>query len=281
MMKITKAIISTAGYGTRRLPITKTIEKNMLPLGNRPIIDYVVEECVLAGITDIYIVVNDESGQIAQYYGDNEPLREFLTERQATEKLAKLDTVPAGVNLHFIEQDVNDCYGTAIPASLAIEAIGNSDEHVVLCNGDDPFWGAKDGSDVKTMVDAVQSIDESVAMGYKVAADKINKYGIWEIEGDFATGIIEKPAIGTVDSNLANLNRLVMSPKLQKIIMDYVREKNFAPTDQEYLITDAYSEYLKQGGKMRYVENTGEWLDCGTFEGWLYANNVVAKNIDI
>jgi UTP--glucose-1-phosphate uridylyltransferase len=280
MLKVTKAIISTAGYGTRRLPITKAVEKNMLPLGNRPVIDYVVEECARAGITDIYLVVNDKNGQIAQYYGDNRSLRDFLVVRQATEKLAKLQTISDGVKLHFVEQNVNDRYGTAIPVSLAIEAIGKSNEHVVLCNGDDPFWGAKDGSDVKTMIDAVRSLDESIVMGYEVAVSDVSKYGIWEVEGDFARGIVEKPEVGTVNSNLANLNRLVMSPKLQQVIVDYVRKKSFTPSDQEYMITDAYSTYLGQGGKMRCVKNTGEWLDCGTQEGWLHANNVVINGAD-
>jgi UTP--glucose-1-phosphate uridylyltransferase len=279
MTKITKAIILTAGYGTRRLPITKTIEKNMLPLGNRPIIDYVIEECVLAGITDIWLVVNDiENSQIKQYYEPNPKLEKYLTERQAVDKLKKLNTLPDGVKLHYAEQDVNGKYGTAVPVALALEDIGIN-EQVVLCNGDDPFWGAKHGSDVKTMVDAVQSPDESVTLGYQVPAEEVYKYGIWEIEGDFAKSIIEKPAVGSVNSNLANLNRVVMSPKLMKIIIDFVKNNNFGPNDQEYVITDPYAEYLAAGGKMRYVKNTGEWLDCGSLEGWLHANEVVGRDL--
>ncbi|MDR2524502.1 MAG: NTP transferase domain-containing protein [Candidatus Nomurabacteria bacterium] len=279
MNKITKAIILTAGYGTRRLPITKTIEKNMLPLGDRPIIDYVVEECALAGMTDIWLVVNDvANSQIKQYYEPNRELEQYLTERNATEKLAKLNTVPEGVRLHYVEQDINDKYGTAVPVALALAEIG-ADEQVVLCNGDDPFWGARGGSDVKTMIEAVQSPNESVTLGYQVPPDEIYKYGIWQVEGDFAAKIIEKPAVGTVGSALANINRVVISPQLAQTITAYVRDNNFGPNEQEYMLTDCYETYIKGGGVMRYVKNTGEWLDCGSLAGWLRANNVVAGDL--
>ena len=77
-MNCTKAIIIIAGYGTRRLPITKSIEKSMLPILNRPVVDYVVEDCIKAGITDIYFVVNKDAVQIRSYYGHNKVLEDYL-----------------------------------------------------------------------------------------------------------------------------------------------------------------------------------------------------------
>lgn len=275
-MQIRKAIIATAGYGTRRLPITKTIEKNMLPVGNRPVIDYVVEECVLAGITEIYLVVNNaKDGQIWQYYSENAPLAQFLTERGADEKLAKLATVPEGVTLHFVEQNVNEWYGTSIPVTLAVEEFGLN-EHVVFCNGDDPFWGAKDGSDIKTLAEGLKAEDESAIMGYRVDRSEVPRYGMLDVndEGMLAR-VVEKPAAEDVTSDLVNLNRLVMSPELLNVVVEYTRGNEFGPMDQEYMITDAYEEYLRRGGKMRVVPSTGKWLDCGSVEGWLHANNVV------
>jgi UTP--glucose-1-phosphate uridylyltransferase len=275
MANITKAIILTAGYGTRRLPITKTIDKNMLPLCNRPVIDYVVEECVLAGITDIYMVVNNaKNSQIKDYYGSNDVLERFLTERGASDKLASIKTAPQGVNLHFVEQNPNDRYGTAVAVALAVEEFGLA-EQVVLCNGDDPFWGAKDGSDVKTLVKAVERDTESAIMGYQKPHDEVPAYGMLKVKDGFLTDIIEKPALKDVTSNLVNINRLVMAPQLLNTIVDYVNSNDFGPLDQEYIITDAYAQYLKQGGKMRVVQNTGQWLDTGSLEGWLQANNIV------
>jgi UTP--glucose-1-phosphate uridylyltransferase len=275
-MKIEKAIISTAGYGTRRLPITKTIDKNMLPIGNRPVIDYVVEECVLAGIKDIYLVVNDaKNGQIKSYYGENILLEAFLKARGATEKLAKLQTAPTGVRLHYVEQDVNDRYGTSVPVTLVAEQFGLN-EHVVLCNGDDPFWNAKDGSDVKTLIEGVQSEEESAIMGYEVPKTEVPRYGMLEKNDEgMLVSVVEKPTLDRVTSTLVNLNRVVMSPELIAVMVEYTNDHHFGPKDQEYMLTDGYSEYLKRGGKMRVVPSTGQWLDCGSFEGWLNANNVV------
>jgi len=275
-MEIKKAIIATAGYGTRRLPITKTIEKNMLPLGNRPVIDYVVQECVLAGITDIYLVVNDiATSQIKAYYEAAPELEQYLSDRNATEKLAKINTAPKNINFHYVQQDVNDRYGTSIPVTLAAEQY-NINEPIVFCNGDDPFWGAKDNSDVKTLVDAFRDPDETVIIGYRVDEKDVPRYGMFRKDAnDMLVSIIEKPSIEQVDSNLVNVNRLILSPKLLKIIINYANSHNFGPKDQEYIITDPYSEYLKQGGKMRVVPSTGQWLDCGSLEGWLHANNVV------
>ena len=275
-MSIKKAIIATAGYGTRRLPITKIIEKNMLPLGNRPIIDYVVQECVLAGITDIYLVVNDiPTSQIKAYYDPAPRLEQYLEDRNATTKLEFLDTAPSGVIFHYIEQDVNTRYGTSVPVTLAVEQF-NISEPVVFCNGDDPFWGAKDGSDVKTLVDAYTSPDEAIIMGYRVDEKDVPRYGMIQKDANnMVTSIIEKPHPEQVESTLVNLNRLILSPKLLEDIVTYTNSHNFGPNDQEYMITDPLAEYLRQGGKMRVIPSTGEWLDCGSIEGWLHANNVV------
>lgn len=277
---IKTAIIPTAGYGTRRLPITKTIEKNMLPVINRPIIDYVIEECVLAGITDIYLVINSiECSQIKAYYEPNEPLEKYLTDRAATDKLAKLKTLPDGVKLHFVEQDVNEKYGTAVPLALAIEQCG-TDNPVVFCNGDDFFYGAKDGSEVKTMVEAVTDPETSVMLGYRVAKKEVTKYGMLDVnENGELISVVEKPELDDVTSQLVSINRIVMSPGLLKTIVNYVKNRHFGPRDQEYMVTDCYEEYIENGGKIKVVGSTGEWLDCGSFEGWMHANAVVGHDL--
>jgi UTP--glucose-1-phosphate uridylyltransferase len=275
-MEVTKAIIATAGYGTRRLPITKTIEKNMLPLGNRPVIDYVIQECILAGITDIYLVVNDiATSQIKAYFDPAPNLEQYLSDRNATEKLAKLATAPDGITFHYVEQDINARYGTSVPITLAVEQY-NINEPVAFCNGDDPFWGAKNNSDVKTLVDAFKDPDETIIMGYRVDKKDVPRYGMLKKDThNMLISIIEKPSPEQVDSSLVNLNRLILSPGLLKVIVAYTNSHDFGPTDQEYMITDAYTEYLRQGGRMRVVPSTGQWLDCGSLEGWLHANNVV------
>src|SRR3954447_9541764 len=99
-MKITKAIIPVAGWGTRRLPITKAIEKCMLPIGNRPIVDYVVQDCLKAGINDIYFVVGEDSTQLEDYYRSNIQLNDYLKRNHKEDKLPLI--APLGeVKLHF------------------------------------------------------------------------------------------------------------------------------------------------------------------------------------
>ena len=106
MQKITKAIIPVAGWGTRRLPITKIIEKSMLPVGNRPLVDYSVQELIKAGITDIYMVIsNVEPCQVQEFYRDNLALNDYLVERGKADRLALAKTLPDHVKIHYTTQD--------------------------------------------------------------------------------------------------------------------------------------------------------------------------------
>ena len=276
-MSITKAIIPVAGYGTRRLPITKAIEKSMLPVGNRPIVDFAVEDCILAGVKDIIFVITKtgERSQIETYYGKNARLEEFLLARGAEEKLKKLQTAPDDVHFHFVEQDANDKYGTAVPVALAVKQLG-LDEAVAFCNGDDFFYGSKDGSEEKNLFSALQNDDEAAIIGIRLPKEEIMKFAMIEAGGDgFMTNIVEKPKMEEITNDLANINRFVLSRELLKEIVGYVDGNNFSATEQEYFITDPVLNFVKKGGKMRVVPATGRFMDCGSLEGWLYANQLV------
>ena len=273
-MSITKAIIPVAGWGTRRLPITKAVEKCMLPIGNRPIVDYIVEDCVRAGITDIYFVINDtEHSQLKDYYGDNAQIAKFLTDKNAIDKLELLDTTPAGVNFHYTVQP-SGRYGTAVPVALVVKEF-NLNEQVVMRNGDDPFWNVPSGSEVKNMIESIINEDESVTVGATKPIDEMSKYGMLDVADGLLQRIVEKPSIENVTSTLANINCSVLSASLLTTIVNYVDSHDFGPTDQEYMITDPISEYLDNGGRIRVLAATGEWLDSGSLEGWLNANKVI------
>ena len=99
--KITKAIIPVAGWGTRMLPITKAIEKCMLPVGTRPVIDYVVQDVIAAGIKDIYFVVGEQSSQLQSFYRTNIPLNDYLKRAGKEDKLTLVAPL-SGVETHFI-----------------------------------------------------------------------------------------------------------------------------------------------------------------------------------
>ena len=130
-MTVTKAIIPVAGWGTRRLPITKAIEKCMLPIGNRPIVDYVVRDCLAAGINDIYFVVGESSTQLQLYYEENGALDAYLI-ANGKENLLPLVKPPREVRFHYITQPADGKYGTALPISVVMPEIEHGESVAVL-----------------------------------------------------------------------------------------------------------------------------------------------------
>ncbi len=91
-------------------------------------------------------------------------------------------------------------------------------------------------------------------------------------------GVVEKPKPEEAPSNLINVSKYIMAPELLKKIVKYVDEHDFGPLDQEYMVTDPIDEYIKEGGIIKVAPTTGEYLDGGSVEGWLHANNVVCGN---
>jgi hypothetical protein len=270
MNKITKAIIPVAGWGTRRLPITKTIEKCMLPVGNRPIIDYVVEDCIKAGITDIYFVVSEGSTQVKSFYSNNPKLEEYL-KANGKEKYLELVTPPAGINFHFIEQDPNGKYGTAIPVYLVAQEIG--DESVLVLMGDDFIYNRDGSSDVARLVE--QAGEGSALLGAQVAPDEVSRYGVIELDAEHNfKQIVEKPEPEDAPSNLINISKYVLSAQAVAMIKAYAERDDI---QGEYYITVPLNDYVSSGQTLKVVPAEGVYLDGGTVEGWVHANRVVVE----
>ena len=275
MQKITKAIIPVAGWGTRRLPITKIIEKSMLPVGNRPLVDYSVQELIKAGITDIYMVIsNVEPCQVQEFYKDNHALNDYLVERGKADRLALAKTLPDHVKIHYTTQDPAGRYGTAVPIALVVEEY-KIDEPVLVFMGDDFVWNPDGESAAESLINSLQNADESAILGVEIPKEKVDKYGVLSIKDGNLASIVEKPSIDEAPSNMINVSKYIMSKELLHRIVDYVKTHDFGPLDQEYLVTDPIDEYIKDGGVMRVAPTTGEYLDGGSVEGWVHANNVV------
>ncbi len=272
---ITKAIIPVAGWGTRRLPITKIIEKSMLPVGNRPLVDYSVQELVKAGVTDIYIVIsNVEPCQVKAFYQDNLALNQYLTDRGKSDRLELAKTLPDNVKIHYLPQDPSGKYGTAVPVAMVAEEY-NITEPVLVFMGDDFIWNPSSKSASDSLLEAVRNDQESAMIGVEVPHDQVDKYGILSIEDGLLTNVVEKPAVEDAPSNLINVSKYIISPELMQEIVTYVNTHDFGPKDQEYIITDPIDTYIKKGGTMRVVSAEGQYLDGGSVEGWIHANNVV------
>ncbi len=272
---ITKAIVPVAGWGTRRLPITKIIEKSMLPVGNRPLVDYSVQELIKAGVTDIYMIIsNVEPCQVREFYQDNVALNQYLIDRGKEDRLALAKTLPDNVRIHYIQQDPSGKYGTAVPIAMAVEEF-RINEPVLVFMGDDFIWNPNGKSAAESLLKALEHDDDSAILGVEVSREEVDKYGVLSIDEEKLTDIVEKPRIEDAPSNLVNVSKYVMSPALLQEIVKYVNENDFGPTDQEYIVTDPIMNYVQKGGAMRVVPTDGEYLDGGTVEGWVHANNVV------
>ncbi len=272
---IKKAIIPVAGWGTRRLPITKIIEKSMLPVGNRPLVDYSVQELIRAGVTDIYMVIsNVEPCQVKSFYRDNLALNQYLIDRGKADRLELAKTLPENVKIHYVTQDPAGKYGTAVPIAMVVEEY-SINEPVLVFMGDDFVWNPEGESASESLLQSIQSDDESAILGVEVEPKQVDKYGVLSVEDGKLTGIVEKPAVDEAPSNLVNVSKYIMSPKLLQEIVEYVNANDFGPMDQEYLVTDPIASYLQHGGTMRVAPTNGEFLDGGSVEGWLHANNVV------
>lgn len=271
---ITKAIVPVAGWGTRRLPITKVLEKSMLPVGNRPLVDYSVQELVSAGIKDIYMVVSDsEPCQVREFYRDNLALNQYLTERGNTERLELAKTLPEDVTIHYTVQDPASKYGTAVPIAMVVEEY-NLDEPVLVFMGDDFIWNPGGESATEALLAAAQAGDSAI-LGVEIDPSEVGRYGVLSVENGRLVGVVEKPTPETAPSSLINVSKYIMTPALLAKIVEYVKKNNFGPRDQEYMVTDPIDQFIKEGGVIKVAPTTGEYLDGGSVEGWLHANNVV------
>lgn len=275
-MQINKAIIPVAGWGTRRLPITKVIEKAMLPIGNRPLADYVVEDCAKAGIKEVYIVIDEKPfSQIKAYYEENAKLNNYLVARGKSDKLSLADTSRDGLTIHFYAQkDVDNRYGSAEPVAQVVKEYGINEPCVILM-GDDFVYNADGSSDLARLMETIEDDSDSAMLATEIPMEDVERYGVLKVDDGLLSGIYEKPKKEEAPSNLINISKYIMSAELLQRVVKYCDENDFGPQDQEYLITDPIIDHIKAGGKIHVLPIKGQYLDGGSMEGWLHANNVV------
>jgi UTP--glucose-1-phosphate uridylyltransferase len=268
-MTITKAIIPIAGWGTRRLPITKAIEKSMLPIGNRPIVDFVVQDCIAAGITDIYLVISEASTQVQEYYGNNGALETYLIS-SGKEGMLPLVKPPRNVRFHYVTQPANGKDGTAIPVGLITPELEHG-ESVVVLMGDDFIYNADGSSEVARLLAATPEGGNAM-LGVNVPREHVGRYGVLELNDQHEfVRIVEKPIPEQAPSTLINVSKYVLNYDLMTAITNYSN----VMLSGEYYITEPINQYVLGGGSVKVMEAKGKYLDGGTVEGWLNANNVV------
>ena len=267
MRQPTKAIITDAGYASRYLPIAKTVPKAMLPLGNRPIIQLVVEECAEAGIKEIIIVATPEGKPIYEDYFNNavNHIRKQLVAQGKDERYEAVRHVLDFPKIRVIVQDPALPYGNGSPIVSARDYISDDESFLAMYSDDVVF----NSSDAKSMIDTFNRNPDAkaVIMGQEVDPSVVDKYGIISLkDGDKLDKIIEKPEVGTAPSTLASYGRYLLTPE----IFDYLRPNNVG-LDNELWTVDGITK-MAEVGDVHVVKTQGQWMTTGDPKNYFLAH---------
>ncbi|MBQ2638760.1 NTP transferase domain-containing protein [Candidatus Saccharibacteria bacterium] len=267
--KPTKAIITDAGFASRYLPITKTVPKAMLPLGNKPIMQLVVEECAEAGIEEIIIVATPEGKSVYEDYFNNActKIKKQLHSQNKDDRYAEISKVLDLPKIVVIEQDPAYPYGNGSPIASAKKFI-NDDEAFVVAYSDDVVYGS---SDMKTLIESYEKHPDAKAIiiSQEMPREVLNKYGIIKMADEekmTLDNIVEKPAIEDAPSNLTSYGRYLLTPE----VFEHLDPKNTG-LDNELWTVDAITKMAKTGNV--YVEKTkGTWMTTGDPKNYMFAH---------
>ena len=263
-MKITKAVIPAAGFGTRFLPAAKAVPKEMIPLIDKPVIQYVVEEAVAAGITDILMVISNGKQAIQEHFSRNFDLEQRLAHSGKNDLLDDIHKITDLANIHYIYQHELNGLGDAI--NQAKSFVGNEAFAILL--GDTVTTSDCSMPVIGQLIQAYESCGSSVVALETVPLEKVSRYGV--IDGEAVTEalykvkhFVEKPSIETAPSNLAIASRYIFTPELFDFLAKTPRGKG-----NEIQLTDAMSMMLeteamfglKIAGKRHDIGNKLEFI---------------------
>ncbi|AGC49597.1 UTP--glucose-1-phosphate uridylyltransferase GalU [Lawsonia intracellularis] len=264
-MNIRKVVVPVAGWGTRSLPASKNIPKEMLPIYNKPVVQYVVEEAMLAGVQDVIFVTNRDKSVIEDFFDYNPQLESILERSGKYELLKVIQNVAEMVNIMSVRQKRQLGLGHAVLCAKEIVR----DEPFAVMVGDDLMFGENAGMD--RLIQIAREQNKPVIGVREVPEDKINRYGIisgTEISTDVydITEMIEKPTLGSTQSRLAIVGRYLLTPD----IFEYL-EKVTPGHGGEIQLTDALAALAQEKG-MLAVKLGGLRFDAGDWVDYLSAN---------
>jgi len=274
---INKCLFPAAGYGTRFLPATKAVPKEMLPILTKPLLQYAVEEALSAGITNMAIVTGRGKRAIEDHFDDAFELESQLTGTSKEFYLKEIKEVIEKSTFTYIRQKQMLGLGHAILTGETL--IGDEPFAVVLA---DDLCDYDEKSVISQMIEIYNQYQCSVVAIEEVPTNQINKYGI--IAGNLVdnssnmyqvTEMIEKPEEKNAPSNMAIIGRYILTPDIFNILKNIEPDKN-----GEIQITDALKIQAKQGKVIAY-KFEGKRFDCGSVKGYLEANNHFANNLRI
>ena len=271
---IKKCLFPAAGYGTRFLPATKSMPKEMMPIVNKPLIEFGVDEALEAGMTGMGIVVGRGKHSISDHFDHNYELENEISGTAKAEKLKDISKIMESARFSFIRQRKMRGLGHAI--LIGKELVGDEPFAVVLA--DDLCINQEGDGVLKQMTALYEQFRCSIIAVEEVPEDEIHKYGVIKgsmIRDDIfrVDDMVEKPAPGTAPSNLAIIGRYILTPDIFDII-----ESTPPGKGGEIQITDALLEQAKRGCVLAY-KFKGKRFDCGSVPGYIEATNFVYENM--
>lgn len=263
-MKIRKAIIPAAGFGTRFLPATKAIPKEMLPIIDKPTIQFIIEEAAASGIEEILVVTGKGKKVIEDHFDFAHELEYYLEQKGKFEDLRKVREFMGKTDIHYIRQSERKGLGHAI--SVGRKFVGEEPFAVLL---GDTFFEAEPPA-LKQLIKGFERFQTSILGVQTVAADKVSSYGIADakplIESfAYVNRLVEKPPVGATPSRLAIVGRYILTPSIFHVL------ENQAPgVGGEIQLTDALNRLLAKEA-LYTCEIDGRWHDVGDPLGYLKA----------
>ncbi len=268
-MRVRKAVFPAAGWGTRFLPATKAQPKEMLPLVDKPVIQYAVEEAVAAGIEQVIIVTSSQKRAIEDHFDISYELEHLLEQKGDIDMLRRIRHIGDLATITYVRQKEQLGLGHAV--LVAKELVGHEPFAVIL--SDDVVIGEQPC--VGQLIEAYERTHASVVAVMEVPPDETERYGVIDVETGADTGdprlyklrgLVEKPDTGHAPSNLAVIGRYVLTPK----IFDKL-EQTQRGAGGEIQLTDAIQSLMAEQDVYGYAFD-GVRYDAGTTMGWLKAS---------
>ena len=271
MKKIRKAVIPVAGMGTRFLPVTKSVPKEMLPIVDKPTLQYIVEEAVASGIEEIMFITSPYKKVIEDHFDISYELEDRLKKNNKMEELELIKNIPKLAKFYYIRQ--GEPLGSGHAINLAKSFVG--DEPFAVLFGDDLMYYGDNKPVLRQLIDIYEKYDCNVIATQEVDPNLVYKYGIIKFS-DERTGkietIIEKPKVEEAPSNNAAIGRYIVKPEIFKILKDLK-----AGVGNEIQFTDAMMELMKTQ-PFYACKIKGKYCDTGSKLGYLEANIRYALN---
>lgn len=265
-MKIRKAVIPAAGYGVRFLPATKSMPKEMLPIIDKPTIQYIVEEAIASGIEEILIITNSQKASIENHFDRSWELEYYLYRNNKLEQLNVVKEIASIANIHTVRQKEQKGLGHAILCAKTF--VG--DEPFAVLLGDDLVDNDSNPA-IKQLIDFFETTQSSVVGVQQVQYSELSKYGIVNpknIPNNSCCeliGLVEKPKPEEAPSNYAVLGRYILTPKIFELL-----ETQNAGVGNEIQLTDAIKRLIDYE-KVYAYEFEGKRYDIGSKIGYLEA----------